>query len=74
MINFIFILALAAKTCPPTKMNIITPLTPVDKKALQEHKNRCVSTKSWPCLLEFIKKGENYYVSTCGSMVDDKNN
>ena len=71
MINLIFTLAFAMKTCPPTKMNIIEPLSPADKQALQEHKDRCIATKSWPCLLNFEKKGADYYQSTCGSMVED---
>lgn len=71
MITLFFSIALAMKTCPSTKMNIIAPLTPEDRRALEEHKNRCVSTKSWPCLLSFEKKSEGYYTSTCGSMVED---
>jgi len=71
MITLLFTFALAMKTCPPTKMNILAPLTPADKRALQEHKDRCVATKSWPCLANFEKKKEDYYISTCESMKED---
>lgn len=73
MINLIFTLAFAMKTCPPTKMNIVGPLDKDDKVALQEHSDRCLMTKSWPCLYTFEKVNTGFYRSTCGSIIEDKN-
>jgi hypothetical protein len=64
-------LVFAAKICPLTKMNITIPLTPKDRIALLEHSYRCLSTKAFPCLYTFDKKGEDYYVSTCGPMKEE---
>jgi hypothetical protein len=69
---FFILLASAMLKCPPTKMNIIKPLSPEDKRALQEHSDRCLETKKWPCLYTFEKKGPNWYSSTCGPLVEDK--
>lgn len=60
--------------CPPTKMNIVGPLDRDDKVALQEHSDRCLMTKSWPCLYAFEKASKGVYRSTCGSLVEDKSN
>lgn len=72
MLVLILSFAIAGMICPPTKINILTPLTPDDKRALQEHRDRCVSTKSWPCLINFAKISPGYYVGTCSNMVEDK--
>lgn len=68
MILLLIAFSFAAKICPPIKMNITIPLTPKDKLALIEHADRCLSTKVFPCLYTFDKKGENWYISTCGPM------
>ncbi len=69
---FLFLLASAAMTCPPTKSNIISPWTPTDKRAFEEHKARCQSTKTWPCVYTFEKKSDRWYVSMCGTLVENK--
>lgn len=71
MFAIIFSLAVAGMTCPPIKINIITPLNPEDKRALQEHKDRCLATKSWPCLIKFAKVSPGNYTGTCSNMVED---
>lgn len=68
----IFLSAAMAASCPPTKTNIITPLTLEDMKAMSEWKQRCLDTKSFICLEQFIKKDDGYYLGFCSLPIQDK--
>lgn len=68
----IFLSVVMAASCPPTKTNIITPLTSEDMKAMREWKQRCLDTKAFICLEQFIKKADGYYVGFCSLPIQDK--